>query len=132
MAGERRACDAPLVDALAAAARELGYEPCYDPMITTTHVVRGDERQRWEREGYAAVDMETALLRPARLAAVRVVLDTPLKELSEDWLSPVTAALKPWNWPEMLWLARTAPRYAKLAALVIARALGGPAGASFH
>lgn len=123
--GPARACDPDLVDALAAAARAIGLTPVLDPLVTASEIVRGEERQRWAERGFAAVDMETALVRAPRLAAVRIVLDTPLRELSEDWLHPATAVLKPRNWPEMLWLAREAPRCAARAARVVARALAG-------
>ena len=120
--GEIVRCDAALSGALRAAARSLGLEPSEDRLVTTDAIVRGAQRDHWASQGFAAVDMETGLLRAQRVAAVRVILDTPLRELSEEWLRPVTAALKPWNWPELIWLARTAPRCARLAAQVIARA----------
>jgi hypothetical protein len=115
-------CDAELVDALIAGARKLGLEPITDPMITAATVVVGAERRRWAEEGYAAADMETGLL-PGRVAAVRVILDTPLRELSQDWLNPALAMLKPWNWPQAIWLGRQAPRCARLAARVIGASL---------
>jgi nucleoside phosphorylase len=116
-------CDDELVERLIAGARTIGIEPRSEPMVTTTTVVTGGERRRWADRGYAAVDMETGLLRAPRVAAVRTILDTPLRELSEDWLNPALAALKPWNWRELLWLAREGPRCARLAAQVVAAAL---------
>jgi len=121
--GTTLTCDDELSAKLENAARELGFVTIADPIVTTDHVVTGDERARWAGLGYAGVDMETGLLRAPRIAAVRVILDTPLRELSEDWLNPVTAALKPWNWPELIWLAREGPRCARIAARVAARAL---------
>jgi hypothetical protein len=71
--------------------------------------------------GYVGVDMETGLL-PAGAAAVRVILDTPQQELSADWSSPARALRNPLNWSQALWLARVAPRYARLAAAIVAAA----------
>jgi hypothetical protein len=115
-------CDPDLVEQLLAAARRLGLEPITDPLLTAATVVVGAERDRWAREGYAAADMETGLL-AGRVAAVRVILDTPLHELSAEWLNPALALLKPWNWPQALWLGREAPRCARLAARIIALAI---------
>jgi Phosphorylase superfamily len=112
-------CDDELTESLIAAARSLGIEPVVENIVTAASVVVGKERKRWAEEGYAAADMETGLL-TGRIAAVRVILDTPLHELSPDWLNPTIAMLKPWNWPQAIWLAREAPRSARLAARVIA------------
>lgn len=115
-------CDPELVAALARSARRLGIEPVFDPMLTAGAIVNGVARQQWAERGYAGVDMETGLIQAARVAAVRVVLDTPNVELSSDWVEPLRAMLKPWNWPQAFWLAREAPRAAQLAARVVAAA----------
>jgi hypothetical protein len=120
--GTTMKCDEELVRALTEAARALGHEPADDPIVTSSELIVGAERARWSGEGYAAVDMETGLLSAPRVAAVRVVLDTPLRELSADWINPLAAMLKPWNWPQAMWLGREAPRCAALAAKVIAAA----------
>ncbi|MGZ3508465.1 MAG: phosphorylase family protein [Vulcanimicrobiaceae bacterium] len=120
--GETLQCDAELVETLIAGARRLGFEPVLAPMMTSTTIVRGAARRSWAELGYASVDMETGLLLAPRVAAVRVVLDTPLRELSEDWLHPATAFLRPRNWPEAVWLAGTAPRCARIAARVVSAA----------
>jgi hypothetical protein len=112
-------CDDELTQSLIAAARSLGIEPVVENIVTAASVVVGEERKRWAEEGYVAADMETGLL-TGRVAAVRVILDTPLHELSSDWLNPALAMLKPWNWPQAIWLGREAPRCARLAARVIA------------
>lgn len=112
-------CDDEFTESLIAAARGLGIEPVIENIVTATSVVVGEERKRWAKEGYAAADMETGLL-TGRVAAVRVILDTPSHELSIDWLNPAQAMLKPWNWPQAIWLGREAPRCARLAARVIA------------
>jgi hypothetical protein len=121
-------CDDELSEALVAGARKLGLEPVVAAMLTSRSVVVGAERATWSREGFAAADMETGLLRAPRVAAVRVILDTPARELSSDWLNPALAFLKPWNWPQAAWLAREGPRCARLAARVIASAFTRSAG----
>jgi len=121
--GTSMQCDLELSERLIAAARARGIEPVNDPIVTTTHLITGDNRRAWSERGYAAVDMETGLLRAARVAAVRVVLDTPLRELSEEWLQPARALLNPRLWPEAMWLARHGPRCAALAAEIVRDAL---------
>jgi hypothetical protein len=116
-------CDDELTQRLIAAARERGIEAVTDPIVTTTHVITGSDRKTWSGRGYAGVDMETGLLQARRVAAVRVVLDTPLRELSEEWLHPARALFNPVLWPQALWLARNAPRCAQRAAEIVAAAL---------
>jgi Phosphorylase superfamily len=120
-------CDHELTESLIAGARRLGIEPVVENIVTASSVVVGEERKRWAGEGYAAADMETGLL-TGRVAAVRVILDTPLNELSSDWLNPTIAMLKPWNWPQAIWLGRNAPHCARLAAraIVILSPVEGP------
>ncbi|HEX3671634.1 MAG TPA: hypothetical protein VHT92_08030 [Candidatus Cybelea sp.] len=115
-------CDAELVEIFAASARRLGIEPCFEPLVTASTIVRGDARASLAAQGFAVVDMETGLVDAPRVAAVRVVLDTPEREISEDWRTPFVAILKPWNWPQAMWLAREAPRAAERAARVVAGA----------
>ncbi|MBV8531311.1 MAG: hypothetical protein JO104_08325 [Candidatus Eremiobacteraeota bacterium] len=122
--GEMVACDTELVEAFAASARRLGIEPLFDPLLTADTIVNGVARARWALQGYAGVDMETGRVNAARIAAVRVVLDTPQRELSGDWRVPLLAMLKPRNWPQALWLSREAPRAALLVARVVAGAQG--------
>jgi hypothetical protein len=116
-------CDADLVAAFAASARRLGVEPVLDSLLTAATIVNGAARLEWAARGYAGVDMETGLIQAARVAAVRVVLDTPQHELSTDWVNPMRAMLKPSNWPQALWLAREAPRAARLAARVVTQVI---------
>jgi hypothetical protein len=116
-------CDAELVDAFARGARRLGIEPVFDPLLTAATIVNGAARREWADRGFAGVDMETGRLEAARVAAVRVILDTPQHELSRDWDHPLRALLKPWNWPQAVWLAREAPRAARLAARVVAQVI---------
>ena len=58
-----------------------------------------------------------------RVASVRVILDTPDHELSDAWLNPWTVLVRPDAWGQVIWVAREAPRCARLAATVLARAL---------
>ncbi len=122
--GSELECDAELVAAFAASARRLGVEPVLDPLLTAATIVNGAARLEWAARGYAGVDMETGLIRSERVAAVRVVLDTPFHELSTDWVNPMRAMLRPSNWPQAVWLASAAPRAARLAARVITQVIG--------
>jgi hypothetical protein len=117
-------CDPELVEAFSQSARRLGIEPVFDSLVTCGVIVRGPARAHWAAQGFAGVDMETGLISAARVAAVRVVLDTPDHEISGDWRTPLRAMLKPWNWPQAFWLAREAPRAAALAARVVGEAQG--------
>jgi 4-hydroxy-3-methylbut-2-enyl diphosphate reductase len=118
-------CDSALVAALTAGARRLGLTPDCRPLVTSRTLVVGRERQAWAERGCAAADMETGLLHAARLATVRVALDTPERELSGAWQRPATALWRPRAWTELAWLAREGPRCARLAAEVLAAALSG-------
>ena len=122
--GETLHCDLELLELFTARARTLGVEPVCDPLLTSPQIVTGNARAQWAARGYAGVDMETGLLDAPRVAAVRVVLDTPQRELSADWRTPLSAILKPWNWSQALWMAREAPKGAALVARVAAAAQG--------
>lgn len=117
-------CDDELVEMLAQGARSLGIEPRFDTLVTTPSIVSGKERAHWAAQGYAGVDMETGRVVASRVAAVRVILDTPLRELSPAWRNPTFALLNPRNWAEAAWLAREAPRAAERCARVVAAAQG--------
>jgi phosphorylase superfamily protein len=121
--GQWVTCDPSLVDALVAASRELGLEPELGAIGTAVAIVRGSARESWAQRGCAAVDMETGLLSAPRIAAVRVILDTPERDLSEVWRRPASAFVRPESWREALWLLRQAPRCAVRAAAVVAAAL---------
>jgi hypothetical protein len=88
-------------------------------------VITDSGRSLWFEKGFAAVDMETAVLaaRIGRVAGVRVILDTPTHEISPAWVNPRRAAMNPRNWREVVWLARRAPRFTRRAAEVIVAAL---------
>jgi hypothetical protein len=121
--GELIACDPLLVEALERAARRLGYRPEPGPLVTSTSLITGDARRAWARRGFACADMETGLIHARRLAAVRVVLDTPERELCDAWERPATALLEPPAWRDLPWLLRAAPRCARRAARVLSAAL---------
>jgi Phosphorylase superfamily len=100
--GWRGRCDPELVGRLVVAARLLGREPVLAPLLSVPFLVRGSARAEWARRGYVAVDMESAVLvrsAGAPAAVVRVVLDTPGRELVRSL---------PW-----------APQYAARAAAVV-------------
>ena len=121
--GAARVCDAAWTARLRDAARRLGYACIDGALLTSETLVAGDARAAWGARGFVAVDMETARIPARSIAAVRVVLDTPERELSPDWLNPARAMLRPKNWGALVWLAREGPRCADLAARVVAVAL---------
>ena len=121
--GERIVCDAGFVDALASSARALGVAPLVAPLVTTSALVRESGRQIWADQGFGAVDMESGLVFAPRVAAVRVLLDTPERELSDGWLQPWSFLLRPAMWSDLPWLAAEAPRFARLAAQIVSNAI---------
>lgn len=122
VAGSFVACDSTLVAALVAGARRVGIEPERTLLVSADRVVTHDERRALALRGYAAVDMETAFIDAPRVAAVRVVLDSPEHEISHVWARPARAIVRPHLWGELLWLTRNAPRCARLAATIAASA----------
>lgn len=120
--GRSLTCDRELRDALLDAARAGGFEVLDGPLLTSAALVTGTARPYWARRGYVAADMETGFVRASRVAAVRVILDTPQRELSELWLRPASVLVHPSVWPQALWLAREGPRCARIAASVLAAA----------
>ncbi len=121
--GEEFVCDRALILQLVVAARKLQHEAVVAPLLTSATLVRGAERAPWANQGYAAADMESGLIQAARIGVVRVILDTPTRELSAAWLHPVRALMNPLLWPQALWLARNASRCARLAAEIAAQVL---------
>lgn len=126
-------CDEVLVQALTAGARSLGFEPDPRPIVTSPTFVTGPDRGYWSRRGFIAADMETGLLaeRGLRVATVRVVLDSPSRDISDTWMRPRHAALRvmaPAGWPSLLgefsWLCRAAPWYSVRAARILRAGLG--------
>jgi 4-hydroxy-3-methylbut-2-enyl diphosphate reductase len=121
--GRECTCDRELRAALLDVARRLQLTVDEGPLLTSPTLVTGSARATWSARGYVAADMETGFLRASRLAAVRVILDTPQRELSELWLHPASVLAHPSVWPQALWLGREGPRCARLAASVLAAAL---------
>lgn len=121
--GTRLDCDAHMRAALIAAAGQLGHRVVEDPLITSEAIVHGRERAHLARSGYAGVDMETGRIIAQRIACVRVILDTPVNELSPAWQHPARVVLTPKAWRDLPFLARAGPRCARLAAAIAARAL---------
>jgi hypothetical protein len=123
--GVMLACDVPWSTALRLASTRLGFPTVTLPLLSAAALVTHAGRATWLQKGFAAVDMETALLVASvpRVAAVRVILDTPLHEISPAWVNPRRAVADPRNWREAAWLARNVPRYTRRAAQVIAAAL---------
>jgi len=119
-AGQMVPCDKELVRLFVAGGKQLGFAVEIVRLLTAEQIVTGDERTLWAARGFDAVDMETARWHspPGRLAAVRVILDTPRKSISEQWLNSRKAMVRPELWLEMGWLAVHAPRYAVRAARV--------------
>jgi hypothetical protein len=115
--------DPELTGRLEQAARCLGLRTARGPVLTAPHLVTGSARRQWP--GFLAADMEVAhvLRRRPRTAAIRVVLDTGVRELSPDWERPALAGLRPRRWAELLRLAREAPGASLLAASVVRAAL---------
>lgn len=121
--GPEIACDAELVAALTAAAQSLGYACSNEPLVTAPRVIVGSERARFAQRGFAAADMESALIEVQRFACVRVLLDTPAHEIAPEWSEPLRAFLNPRAWRDLPFLAREGPRCARIAARVVGRAL---------
>jgi 4-hydroxy-3-methylbut-2-en-1-yl diphosphate reductase len=77
----------PSAALLAGALRRRGLTVHEGPVVSTTRLVRGDERTRLAATGAIACDMESAWLADAAagrpFAVVRAVVDTPARELHE-------------------------------------------------
>lgn len=119
-------CDPALVQALVAAAHTLHFQPDSRPLLTAQTLIVGNERHDWSQRGFVAADMETGLLtgRGLRVATIRVVLDSPEQNISQDWRRPTRAVLQPSLWRELSWLCHVAPRYALRAAHILKVGLG--------
>jgi hypothetical protein len=120
--GTMLTCDPELSELLRIAAQRLRHNPVDDPLLTSRTLVHGSERAKWAGE-FAAVDMESGLISATRVACVRVILDTPEREISPVWLHPARAFFTPSAWRDLPFLARESPRCSRLAAEIIALAL---------
>ena len=123
--GSTVVCDPAFTMALVTAARSLGYRLDTRPLLTASGLITGPERQRWSSKSFVAADMETALLANTglRVATVRVILDSPTHPISQEWIQPARAALRPGAWRDLGWLAWNGPRFALRAAEVLRRGL---------
>jgi len=119
--GRRLACDRAVAAALLEAARGLGLEAHDLPLATSRRLVTGPDRSRLAAAGFAACDMETGLLidHGIPVAAVRVILDAPEREISAAWSDPRNALRSPRMWMDTVRLGPAAVRYSLRAARVV-------------
>lgn len=117
-------CDANAVDALTYAAVRLGCTVVQDPLVTAQTLIHGEARRALAAHGYAGVDMETGSISAPRIACVRVILDTPEREISPAWLTPARALLQPRAWLDLPFLMREGPRCSSIAARIAVQAAG--------
>jgi Phosphorylase superfamily len=113
-AGAAHACDPAVTGRLEQAARTLGMTVVTGSLVSTPAMVTGPVRALWAGRGHVAVDMESAAAAATapRFGVVRVILDSPQRELSPAWAAPGRAVLHPENWIDAIWLAIHAPGYA--------------------
>ena len=125
--GATHACDPGVVAALEKAARYLRLPFTGGSLVSTTGMVTGPDRGTWAARGHVAVDMESAAAAESarRFGVLRVILDTPSRELSGAWAEPGRAIRRPANWSEALWLGVNAPRYALRVGAVLEAAFLG-------
>lgn len=123
--GRTFASDRELLAAMKRAARELGHEAVGGVILTSSRMVAPNTTKDSLNRAYVAADMEAGLLAGlgVSVASVRVILDSSDRTISDQWLEPTRALRHPHLWPELLWLASTAPRYALIAGGVAARGL---------
>ncbi|HET6894082.1 MAG TPA: hypothetical protein VFH72_01770 [Candidatus Baltobacteraceae bacterium] len=120
--GSELLCDDEAVRALTDAAQQLGFAVLTDPLVTASTLVYGSRRAALAAQGFAGVDMETGVISASRVACVRVILDTPQREISPVWLTPVRAVFAPRAWIDLPFLMREGPRCSAIAANIAARA----------
>jgi len=120
--GSELLCDDTAVRALLNAAQQLGFQVVRDPLVTASTLVYGSERAALAAQGFAGVDMETGVISASRVACVRVILDTPQREISPVWLTPARAMFAPRAWIDLPFLMREGPRCSAIAANIAARA----------
>jgi nucleoside phosphorylase len=125
--GGTRACDPAVVAALERAARYLRLPVASGSLISTGAMVTGAERATWAGRGHVAVDMESAAAAESaqRFGVLRVILDTPSRELSDAWAEPARAIRHPSNWSDGIWLGINAPRFALRVGAVLEAAFLG-------
>ncbi|HVC43127.1 MAG TPA: hypothetical protein VND54_14200 [Candidatus Saccharimonadales bacterium] len=120
-------CDPGVVAALERAAHYLRFRVVGGSLISTSGMVTGAARESWAGRGHVAVDMESAGAAESaqRFGVLRVILDTPARELSAAWAQPARAIRQPANWGEAIWLGINAPRYALRVGAVLEAAFLG-------
>jgi hypothetical protein len=120
-------CDPAVVAALERAAHYLRFPVMGGSLISTSGMVTGAARGSWAERGHVAVDMESAAAAEIaqRFGVLRVILDTPSRELSAAWAAPARAIRQPSNWGEAIWLGIHAPRYALRVGAVLEAAFLG-------
>jgi 4-hydroxy-3-methylbut-2-en-1-yl diphosphate reductase len=125
--GTIHACDPVIAARLERAARSLGVPVVTGSVVSTSAMVTGAARRAWADRGHVAVDMESAAAAATapRFGAVRVIVDSPQRELSPAWVAPGRAALRPSNWVDGIWLAIHMPEYALRAGAVLQAAFLG-------
>jgi hypothetical protein len=125
--GTVHGCDPMVAVRLERAARSLGVPVVTGSVISTAAMVTGAARRPWADRGHVAVDMESAAAAATapRFGVVRVIIDSPRRELSPAWVAPGRAALRPSNWVDGIWLAIHMPEYALRAGAVLQAAFLG-------
>jgi len=125
--GRAHACDPGVVAALERAATYLRLPFVGGSLISTSGMVTGAARETWAGRGHVAVDMESAGAAESaqRFGVLRVILDTPSRELSAAWAEPARAIREPANWGEAIWLGINAPRYSLRVGAVLEAAFLG-------
>jgi hypothetical protein len=120
-------CDPAVAVRLEQAARSLGVPVVTGSLVSTSAMVTGGARKLWADRGHVAVDMESAgaAATAPRFGVVRVIVDSPQRELSPAWIAPGRAALRPSNWGDGIWLAIHMPEYALRAGAVLQAAFLG-------
>jgi Phosphorylase superfamily len=120
-AGIAHPCDPEVTIRLERAARTLGVPVVIGPLVSTSAMVTGAARMIWADRGHVAVDMESAAaaVTARRFGVVRVILDSPRRELSPAWVTPGRALLHPSNWIDAVWLAIHLPGYALRAGVIL-------------
>lgn len=116
-------CDETMTRNLRAAAARLRLRVDRSDLLTSGSLVNGARRVAYAAAGFGGVDMESGRIDAPRIACVRVVLDTPQREISPAWLSGPRAAVTPSAWRDLPFLMKNGPRCARTAAEVIAEAL---------
>lgn len=116
-------CDETMTRNLRAAAVRLRLRVDRSDLLTSASLVNGARRVTYAAAGFGGVDMESGRIDAKRIACVRVVLDTPQREISAAWLNGVRAAVTPSAWGDLPFLMKNGPRCARTAAEVIAEAL---------